>query len=133
MKKESNWSFQFIQQYSQFLNPKHYNWITFTPFECHFEYDKIFYLRYEFQIILLGIGIWVSYCTRTPGKDHDTMMESLNEIKTLNDYYYEQIKIIRDYALQCKQGQLGINELILAIESQLDKALGDKSEPSSEN
>jgi hypothetical protein len=76
---------QFENEWKQFFNPSTYNWITFRPIHLHFEVTRYKWRYFEFELVVLGLGIYIHHSLNTDEESEALSQETddlLEEMKS---------------------------------------------------
>lgn len=76
MFESNHWLVEFVNEWKQIIGK--WNWYTFTFIEIYFENDK-FTKGYEFQFMLLGLGVRIRYNTEDALKLFDEWGDEIDE------------------------------------------------------
>jgi len=71
---------KFYEQYTQFLNPKNYNWLTFRPLLLELDYDKHGPMV-SLDITFLGFGFYISFELEYETPQSKRVKKAIDEVK----------------------------------------------------
>lgn len=92
---------QFWEDWSQFLQPKRYNWLTFRPIYFEIDYDKLAGEHLGIEFGLFGFNLRFHQFIRD-NKRGKQLKKTVDETKTTEEAHRQEVKRLKEQIKKLK-------------------------------